>query len=220
MSLSFDDIKKNGELKVYIEKCDEYLKTIGYTEHGIRHTSVVANRAGQILTELGYEGRDIELAQIAGYLHDIGNMVNRNDHANSGAILAMRLLDKLGMTPEEIAVIVPAIGNHDESTGNAVSIVSAALILADKTDVHRGRVRNNDFATFDIHDRVNYAVTDAQVIIKKEEAVIVLSLTTDTTICPMIEYFEIFLARMIMCRRAADFLGCEFEMEVNDTKIL
>ena len=220
MSISFNDIKENSELKIFIEKCDEYLKAIGFTEHGIRHASLVAYRAGEILSELGFEGREIELAQIAGYLHDIGNMVNRNDHASSGAILVAQLLGKLGMGTEEIAVIVSAIGNHDETTGNAVSIVSAALILADKTDVHRGRVRNSDLATFDIHDRVNYAVTDAQVLIKKEEAVITLALTTDSKICPMIEYFEIFLGRMIMCRRAADFLGCEFEMEVNDTQIL
>lgn len=220
MSISFNDIKKNSEIKIYVESCDEYLKAIGYTEHGIRHVTLVADRAGEILTALGYEGREVELAQIAGYLHDIGNMVNRSDHANSGAILAMSLLDKLGMPPEEIAVIVSAIGNHDEATGNAISIVSAALILADKTDVHRGRVRNSDLATFDIHDRVNYAVTNAEVLVNKEDSVITLSLTTDSKICPMIEYFEIFLARMIMCRRAADFLGCGFEMVVNDTQIL
>jgi metal-dependent HD superfamily phosphatase/phosphodiesterase len=200
--------------------CDEQLKVRGFTEHGIRHAEIVSQRAGSILRDLGYSEREIELAKIAGFMHDIGNVVNRNDHANSGAILAARLLDKMNMSPKEISIIVSAIGNHDESTGTAVSSVSAALILSDKTDVHRGRVRNDDFATFDIHDRVNYAVTNAETVIDTKAKTITLELTTDSKICPLIEYFEIFLARMIMCRRAASYLNCDFKMRVNGTQIL
>ncbi len=218
--INYEDIRKNQELITYIIMCDKQLKAIGYTEHGLRHASLVAERAGDVLKELGYQERDIELAKIAGFLHDIGNVVNRNDHAHTGAIIAMRLLDKLGMTPEEIATITTAIGNHDEATGNAVSLVSAALILSDKTDVHRERVRNEDFSTFIIHDRVNYAVTDAELLIDKENRIITLDLTTDAEICPLIEYFEIFLGRMLMCRRASAYLGCDFKMVVNGTNIL
>lgn len=218
--ITYKDIKENEEIRTYISMSDEYLKAIGYTEHGLRHTAFVAERAGKVLLELGYTGREVELAKIAGHMHDIGNMVNRNDHAHSGAILAANLLNKYGMSPEEIAVIVPAIGNHDESTGDAISLVSAALILADKTDVHRDRVRNKDFSTFIIHDRVNYAVTHAELLIDKEKRIITLALTNDTYICPLIEYFEIFLGRMIMCRRAAAYLSCDFKMVVNGTGIL
>lgn len=218
--LTYDEIKKNEELKTYIIMCDEQLKAIGYTEHGLRHAIFVAERAGEILKKLEYTDREVELAKIAGFIHDIGNVVNRTEHAISGGVLAMRLLDKINMDPKEIAIMVSAIGNHDEGTGNAVSAVSAALILSDKTDVHRGRVRNTDFATFDIHDRVNYAVTSSEIIIDKENKIITLSLTTDSKICPLIEYFEIFLGRMIMCRRAANFLNCDFKMVVNETDIL
>lgn len=216
----YDNIKNNQEIRTYIVMSDEHLNAIGYTEHGLRHATFVAERAGEVLSKLGYIGREEELAKISGFIHDIGNVVNRNDHANSGAILAMRLLDKLGMKPDEISVIVAAIGNHDESTGNAVSSVSAALILADKTDVHRGRVRNDDLATFDIHDRVNYAVTSSELNIDKDAKLITLLLTTDSEICPLIEYFEIFLGRMLMCRRAASYLNCDFKMVVNGTNIL
>lgn len=218
--ITFEDIKNNEELRTYIIMCDEQLKAIGFTEHGLRHANLVAERAGEVLLKLGYGGRAVELAKIAGFMHDIGNVVNRHDHANSGAILAMRLLEKFKMPPEEIATIITAIGNHDESTGNAVSVVSAALILADKTDVHRARVRNKDFSTFIIHDRVNYAVTNAELIINKDERNIVLSLINELEICPLIEYFEIFLGRMIMCRRASDYLSCDFKMVVNGINIL
>lgn len=218
--LSFEDVSRNQEIITYILMGDEHLKAIGYTEHGLRHANIVAERAGQVLENLGYEGREVELAKIAGFIHDIGNVVNRNDHAHTGAILAMRILDKLGMDPEEIATIVTAIGNHDETTGNAVSLVSAALILADKTDVHRERVRNTDFASFIIHDRVNYAVTNAEIIIDKVSRIVTLALTTEDEICPLIEYFEIFLGRMLMCRRASDYLKCDFKMVVNSTNIL
>lgn len=219
-TIKYEDIRKNQELITYIIMCDEQLKAIGYTEHGLRHANLVAERAGEVLLKLGFTGREVELAKISGFLHDIGNVVNRNDHAHTGATLTMMLLQKLGMEPDEIATIVTAIGNHDEATGNAVSLVSAALILADKTDVHRERVRNEDFSTFIIHDRVNYAVTDAEILIDKDNRIITLSLETSAEICPLIEYFEIFLGRMIMCRRASAYLKCDFKMVVNGTNIL
>lgn len=218
--ITFEDIKNNEEIKTYIMMSDKQLETLGYTEHGQRHTASVASKSGQVLKKLGYEDRRTELAKIAGYLHDIGNIVNRDEHANSGGLIAMNLLSKMGMDPTEISTIVSAIGNHDEKSGNSVSDVSAALILADKTDVHRGRVRNEDYATFDIHDRVNFAVTNSELIIDKDEKLITASLKIDEEICSLIEYFELFLARMLMCRRAANYLECDFKILANGVKIL
>lgn len=218
--VKYKDILHNEEIKTYIMMSDEQLKALGYTEHGLRHTVSVGERAGKVLEKLNYDERNVELAKIAGFMHDIGNVINRDNHANSGAIIAMRLLEKMNMNPAEIALIISAIGNHDEKTGNAVSSVSASLILADKSDVYRGRVRNEDFSTFDIHDRVNYAVETTDLIIDKKEKIITLSITIDEKICSLIDYFELFLGRMLMCRRASNFLGCDFKMIVNGTKIL
>lgn len=192
----------------------------GFTEHSYRHISIVSKRAGEILEKLGYQERTIELAQIAGYLHDIGNCVNRVDHAHSGAILAYDILKDMGMPVEERTEIMMAIGNHDEKTGTAVSDISAALILADKSDVHRDRVVNHNLSTFGIHDRVNYAVTNADLKLDAENRKIMLDLTIDTQICPVLDYFEIFMERTMMSKYAAKYLKIWFELVINDTKLL
>lgn len=218
--ITYQDIKNNKEVQTYVVKGNELLGVLGFTEHSHKHAAKVAETAAHILLELGYSDREAELAKIAGYIHDIGNMINRIDHAQTGAVLAFNILTRMGMEPEEIATIVAAIGNHDESTGSAVNTVSSALILADKTDVRRTRVRNSDFATFDIHDRVNYAVESSTIHVNKEQKTVLLELTIDTQICSLMDYFEIFLARMLMCRRAADFLDVKFELMINSTKLL
>lgn len=196
------------------------LMCFGYTEHSTRHINIVSERAGKILADLGYDERSIELAKIAGYLHDIGNCVNRVDHAHSGAIIAYNILKEMGMDIQERTEIMMAIGNHDENTGTAISDISAALILADKSDVHRTRVRNTNVSTFDIHDRVNYAVTDAKLNLDSEKRIISLKLTIDTNICPVLDYFEIFMQRTMMSKYAAKFLNIWFELIINDTKLL
>ena len=192
----------------------------GYTEHSHRHISIVSKRAGDILEKLGYPDRTVELARIAGYLHDIGNCVNRVDHAHSGAILSFEILKQMGMPVEERTQIMMAIGNHDENTGTAVSEISAALILADKSDVHRDRVVNKNISTFDIHDRVNYAVTNAELKLDVAKRKILLDLTIDNNICPVLDYFEIFMARTMMSKYAAKYLKVWFELVINDTKLL
>ena len=192
----------------------------GYTEHSHRHISIVSKRAGDILEKLGYPDRTVELARIAGYLHDIGNCVNRVDHAHSGAILSFEILKQMGMPVEERTQIMMAIGNHDENTGTAVSEISAALILADKSDVHRDRVVNKNISTFDIHDRVNYAVTNAELKLDVAKRKILLDLTIDNNICPVLDYFEIFMQRTMMCKYAAKYLKIWFELIINDTKLL
>jgi len=218
--ITLEDVKKNKEVLTYIEIGNENLGVLGYTEHEFKHLEHVALTAAYILKELGYSERDIELAQIAGFLHDIGNVINRHDHGQSGALIAMRILAEMGMDPKEIAVIAAAIGNHEEEYGQPLNPVSAALIIADKSDVHRRRVRNPDFSTFDIHDRVNYAAKDTKVRVDKKERIITLIIEIDSAISKVMEYFEIFLSRMIMCRRAADFLGCQFELVINGVKLL
>ena len=192
----------------------------GYTEHSHRHISIVSKRAGDILEKLGYPKRTVELTRIAGYLHDIGNCVNRTDHAHSGAIMAYNILKDMGMPVEERTEIMMAIGNHDEKTGTAVSDISAALILADKSDVHRNRVTNMNLSTFDIHDRVNYAVTNADLNIDSENRKIILDLKIDTKLCPVLDYFEIFMDRTMMSKYAAKYLKVWFELVINDTKLL
>ena len=192
----------------------------GYTEHSHRHISIVSKRAGDILEKLGYPDRTVELARIAGYLHDIGNCENRVDHAHSGAILSFEILKQMGMPVEERTQIMMAIGNHDENTGTAVSEISAALILADKSDVHRDRVVNKNISTFDIHDRVNYAVTNAELKLDVAKRKILLDLTIDNNICPVLDYFEIFMARTMMSKYAAKYLKIWFELVINDTKLL
>ena len=192
----------------------------GYTEHSHRHISIVSQRAGEILEKLGYEERKVELAKIAGYLHDIGNCVNRTDHAHSGAIIAYNILKEMGMPVEERTEIMMAIGNHDENTGTAVNEISAAIILADKSDVHRERVTNRNLSTFDIHDRVNYAVTNADLKIDSKNRKVILDLTIDTKLCPVLDYFEIFMDRTMMSKYAAKYLKIWFELVINDTKLL
>jgi uncharacterized protein len=216
----FKEIIENEEVKTFLEIAEKQLEAMGYTEHSFRHVSLVAKNAGEILKSLGYDEREVELSKIAGFMHDIGNAVNRVDHAHSGAILAYGILTKLGMSYKEAAEVMLAIGNHDENTGAAVSSISAALILADKSDVHRSRVRNNDFATFDIHDRVNYAVESSSIRVDSETKTAILELHIDTKICPVMDYFEIFLARMTMSRRAATFLGLTFQLIINGSQLL
>ena len=218
--ITLEDVKNNEEVQAFISAAQKQLDALGYTEHSNRHIGIVSKRTGEILEKLGYDEKTVELGKIAGYLHDIGNCVNRVDHAHSGAILAYTILKEMGMPIEDITEIVTAIGNHDEQTGTAVSAISAALILADKSDVHRNRVRNTNMSTFDIHDRVNYAVTDAQLEINEKERKIVLQLTIDTEICPVLNYFQIFMDRTMMSKYAAKYLHIWFEIVINGTKLL
>jgi metal-dependent HD superfamily phosphatase/phosphodiesterase len=218
--LTLEDVKRDREVDAYVMKADEYTRAIGYTEHGIRHASLVASIAGNILRRLDREERSVHLAAIAGYLHDIGNVVGRVNHEHTGAVLAGRVLARLGMEPIEMAIVMGAIGNHEEETGEPVSEVGAALIIADKVDVHRTRVRNPDQGTFDIHDRVNHAVEHSFLRVDEGARTITLELTIDTRLSQVMEYFEIFLPRMVMCRRAAKFLGREFKLQINGTKLL
>lgn len=218
--ITLEDVRQNAEVQALIEGSQKQLDGLGYTEHSARHISIVSQRAGDILKKLGYDERKVELAKIAGYLHDIGNTVNRVDHAHTGAILAYGILGNMGMSVQERTEIMMAIGNHDEKTGTAVSEISAAIILADKSDVHRTRVRNPNMANFDIHDRVNYAVTDAKLELNPETRKVVLKLSIDTDICPVLDYFEIFMERTMMSKYAAKYLNIWFEIVINDTKLL
>ena len=218
--ITFEQIKKNEEIRCYISSADQSLRALGYTEHSFGHVELVANRAAEILRALGADDREIELTMIAGFLHDIGTLVNRSDHSQSGALMAFRILDNMGMPAEEIATIVTAIGNHDEGTGVPVNRVAAALILADKSDVRRSRVRNNDFAAFDIHDRVNYSVVNTDLGINTEEKTIRLSIEIDTSISSIMDYFQIFLGRMTLCCRAAERLGLSFKLTINDQNFI
>ncbi len=220
MILTFDDVRKNERINAYIKKADESLLAMGYTEHSFAHVTKVALNAGMILTQLGYSQRDAELARIAGYMHDIGNIINRIEHAQSGATMAFRILETMGADAETVATVVTAIGNHDESTAFPVNPVAAALILADKSDVIYTRVRNNDPTTFDIHDRVNYAVKKSSLCVNAEKGEIQLKLRIDTNMCSVMDYFEIFLERMILCRKAADKLGVKFVLRINGQKLL
>ena len=218
--VTYEQIKNDEAVKAYITAADESLRALGYTEHSFSHVQRVALTAAYILESLGYDKHTVELAKVAGVLHDIGNLVNRTEHSQSGAVMAFRILDHKGMAPADIATVVTAIGNHDEGTGVPVNAVAAALIIADKSDVRRSRVRNNDFATFDIHDRVNYSVTSSALTVNADEKWILLDLVIDTDISPVMDYFEIFLGRMVMCRRASDMLGLEFRMTINSQRII
>ena len=218
--IKLEDVKNNEEVKELVFGAQRQLDVLGYTEHSVRHIEIVSQRASYILTTLGYEEKEIELAKIAGYLHDIGNCINRVDHAHNGAILAYNILKDMGMNIKDRVEILMAIGNHDEKTGTAVSSVSAALILADKSDVHRDRVVNKNLASFDIHDKVNYAVTNSELRVDSQKRIITLDLTIDTNICPMLDYFEIFMDRTMMSKYAAKFLDLWFELIINDTKLL
>ena len=218
--LTFKDVKSNETIRTYIQRADESLIALGYTEHSFAHVTHVAETAGYILKTLGYPDRTVELVKIAGYLHDIGNLVNRIDHSQSGAVMAFRILDNLDCDPAEIATIITAIGNHDEGTGQPVNAVAAALILADKSDVRRSRVRNQDPATFDIHDRVNYSVKKSQLKINEEHTLIKLKLSVDTKYGSVMDYFEIFMGRMLLCRKAAEKLGLQFKLMINEQPLI
>lgn len=218
--ITYEQIREDPAIRVYITRADESLSAMGYTEHSFAHVSRVAEVAGELLATLGYSEHDRELAKIAGYLHDIGNLVNRVDHSQSGAIMAFRILDKMGMDTGDIATIVTAIGNHDEGTGVPVNALSAALILADKSDVRRSRVRNPDKTTFDIHDRVNYSVQSSKLTVSDDKASVTLELVVDTRYGSVMDYFEIFLGRMILCRKAAERLGLSFKLVINGQSLI
>ena len=218
--LTFNDIKNNETINTYIRQADKALISLGFTEHSFAHVTKVSETAAYILSKLGYNEHDIELAKIAGYLHDIGNLVNRIDHSQSGAVMAFRILDNLNMDPLDIAQIVSAIGNHDEGTGVPVDHIAAALILADKSDVRRSRVRNNEISTFDIHDRVNYSVTKADLFIDDDNSFIELDLEIDTLMSSIMDYFEIFLGRMVLCRKAAAKLSLKFKLKINGQRLI
>lgn len=218
--MTYEEIKNNNSVRTYVRAADESLEALGYTEHSYAHVTAVAEKTGYILETLGYDERTVELGKIAGYLHDIGNLINRVDHSQSGAMMAFRILDHLGFPAEETAMIVSAIGNHDEGTGVPVSPLAAALIIADKSDVRRNRVRNTEPVNFDIHDRVNYSVTKAELKINTAQTIIKLKLQVDTHYGSVMEYFEIFMARMILCRKAAEKLGLQFKLMINENQLI
>ncbi len=218
--MKYEDIIKNEEINTYIKKADESLSALGFTEHSFAHVVRVAQTAEYILKTLDYDSHSIETVKIAAYLHDIGNLVNRVDHSQSGAVLAFRLLDHMDIPPEDIATIITAIGNHDEGTGVPVNPICAALILADKSDVRRSRVRNTDVSSFDIHDRVNYSVENADLKISGDKKSITLTIKIDTVYSSVMDYFEIFLDRMKLCRRAAEKLGLSFKLIINSQRLL
>lgn len=218
--MTYQEMRQNEEVLAFLKKGNDNLGVLGFTEHAEAHCTIVAERAAYILRTFGYSEREIELAKIAGFMHDIGNAVNRSHHAEHGAVIANTILRDTDMSVEDRVTVVSAIGNHDESTGGAKDVISAALIIADKTDVRRNRVRPQDRKNFDIHDRVNYAVTAAELTINMEKNTIELSLEIDETSCTMYEYFEIFLGRMMMCRGAAEMLGAKFRLIANGSKIL
>ena len=218
--ITLDDVRRNPEVAVFVSKADHNLEVLGYTEHAERHATIVARTARNILLDLGRPERTAELAAIAGYLHDVGNAISRLDHGIAAALISRDLLSRMGMPVEEYAEVMAAIGNHEEQYGEAISDIAAALILGDKSDVNRDRVRNPDPHTFDIHDRVNLATQNATVTVDAEAHTITLSLDIDTSVSQVMEYFEIFLSRMLMCRRAAAFLGCDFSLVINGTRLL
>jgi uncharacterized protein len=218
--VTLDDVKRDLEVTAFIDKANEYTGAIGYTEHGSRHANLTANIAYNTLKRLGNPEREAQVASIAAYMHDIGNLVSRLNHEHTGAVLANTILERLGMEAIERAIVMGAIGNHEERGGEPVSAVGAAVILADKSDVHRSRVRNPDPTTFDIHDRVNYSVEHSFLRVDEKSRTITLELNIDTKLSQVMEYFEIFLTRMVMCRRAAKLLSCEFKLQINGAKLL
>ncbi len=218
--ITYKQIKNDPAIKVYIEEANRTLGVLGYTEHSFAHVTKVAETAGGILEKLGCDAQTVELAKIAGYMHDIGNVINRIDHSQSGAVMAFRILDKMGMPALDISRIVSAIGNHDEGTGKPVNEIAAALIIADKSDVRRSRVRNDDFSTFDIHDRVNYSVHSGELDLDTEKKALTLSLEIDSAFGSVMDFFEIFLARMTMCKNAAQTLGLSFGLVINGQAVM
>ena len=218
--VTYEALRRDAAVNTYITRADESLSALGFTEHSFPHVCRVAEVAGQVLKALGYDSHQIELAKIAAYLHDIGNLVNRVDHSQSGAVMAFRILDHMDMDAADVATVVTAIGNHDEGTGTPVSPMAAALILADKSDVRRSRVRNQDISKFDIHDRVNYSVTKAELKINESKTLIKLKLHIDTHYSTVMDYFEIFLNRMVLCRKAAETLGLQFKLIINEQQLI
>lgn len=219
-TVTYKYIKQNPDIHTYIKNADAAVEAQGYTEHSFAHVEKAAATVEMILSVLNYDERTVELGKIAAYLHDIGNVINRVDHAQSGAVMAFRLLDKLNMPAEEICAVISAIGNHDESTAQPLNAISAALIIADKTDVRRSRVRNADMRSFDIHDRVNYAAKKSDLFFSPDKTSLILELEIDATIASVMEYFEIFLQRMLLCKRSAEFLGIKFRMRVNGSDVI
>ena len=220
MRVTYEDVKRSEEIRTYITQADASLVALGYTEHSFAHVTRCAEVAGDLLAELGYDEHQIELCKIAAYMHDIGNVVNRHDHNVSGATMAFRILDNMGMEPEDVAAVITAIGHHDDATAFPVNAIAAALILADKTDVRRSRVRNRETINFDIHDRVNYAVERSEVSLDRDSKTFTLSLSINTEVCAVMDYFEIFLQRMLLCRKAAGFFGLTFKLDINGLTLL
>lgn len=220
MNVTFEIVKNSPEIRTYITQADASLTALGFTEHSFAHVTKCAEVAARILTQLGYSPKEVELAKIAAFMHDIGNVVNRHDHAISGATMAFRILDKMGMEPPDVAAVITAIGHHDDSTAYPVNAIAAALILADKTDVRRSRVRNKEHQSFDIHDRVNYAAERSELTLDPERRTLTLSLGINTEFCAVMDYFEIFLERMLLCRRAAEFLELTFKLDINGLSLL
>ena len=218
--MTYEQVRRDEAVKVYIAQADASMNALGFKEHSFAHVGRVAQIAGYILETLGFPARTVELARIAGYLHDIGNLVNRVDHSHSGAVMAFRILDRMEFPPEEIAAIVTAIGNHDEGTGVPVNELAAALIIGDKSDVRRSRVRDKADIVDDIHDRVNYSVTDSDLTVDMEKRTATLSLTVDTAVSSVMEYFEIFMKRMLLCRKAAQMLGLTFQLTINGLQLV
>lgn len=219
-NITLEEVKSHPEVIAFIEQADKFIEAIGYTEHGFRHASLVSNIAQNVMLRLAYSQHQTELAAISGYLHDIGNVIGRENHGVSGALIARDILKSLGLQPVDVALVMSAIGNHEEEYGWATNEISAALILADKSDVHMTRVRNFDQATFDIHDRVNYAAKKSFLRVNEEERLVTLEIEIDTALSQVMEYFEIFLSRMVMCRRAAEYLNAKFSLLINENKLL
>ena len=220
MRVTYEDVKRSEDIRTYITQADASLIALGFTEHSFAHVTRCAEVAGDLLEELGYDEHQIELCKIAAYMHDIGNVVNRHDHNVSGATMAFRILDNMGMEPEDVAAVITAIGHHDDATAFPVNAIAAALILADKTDVRRSRVRNRETINFDIHDRVNYAVERSEVSLDRDSKTFTLSLSINTEVCAVMDYFEIFLQRMLLCRKAAGFFGLTFKLDINGLTLL
>ena len=220
MKITYEDVKNSPEIRTYITQADASLTALGFTEHSFAHVTKCAEVAARILTQLGYTPKEVELARIAAYMHDIGNVVNRHDHAISGATMAFRILDKMGMEPADVAAVITAIGYHDDKTAFPVNAIAAALLLADKTDVRRSRVRNKDTISFDIHDRVNYAVEKSDLTLDTAAKTVTLTLSINTEVCAVMDYFEIFLDRMLLCRKAAEFFGLTFKLDINGLTLL
>ena len=220
MAVTYEDVKQSQEIRTYITQADASLRALGFTEHSYAHVGRCAAIAGDLLRDLGHDDHTVELCRIAAFMHDIGNVVNRNDHAQTGAVMAFRILDKMGMPPADVAAVITAIGHHDDSTAYPVNAVAAALILADKTDVRRSRVRNKDVTSFDIHDRVNYAVEESVTQLDREAGTFTLTLSINTQVCPVMDYFEIFLQRMLLCRKAAEFFQLTFHLDINGQDLL